>query len=122
MGRINEVKRAVQLRKWAEQYKMYQDSGKTVSEWCQDSELSPATFYYRLKKLREAALDSAESKEISISDSSECHEIVSVGDFKQTGDNIGQSIKITSGNISVELPADISPEMIKVVIEGLRQC
>lgn len=58
-----------------------------------------------MKKLREDALDSAENNKISVSGSNECHEIVSVNDFQPICGRSGQSIKITSGDISVELPA-----------------
>ncbi|MCD7778538.1 MAG: hypothetical protein LUH47_08550 [Clostridiales bacterium] len=44
MGRINEVKRGIQLRKLAKQYRVYWESDKTVSQWCRDNGFSQAVF------------------------------------------------------------------------------
>ncbi|MGN0679017.1 MAG: IS66 family insertion sequence element accessory protein TnpA [Oscillospiraceae bacterium] len=35
-------------------YSEYQSNGQTVRRWCKEKNLSTKTFYYRLRKLREA--------------------------------------------------------------------
>ncbi|MGN0684375.1 MAG: IS66 family insertion sequence element accessory protein TnpA [Oscillospiraceae bacterium] len=37
-------------------YSEYQASGQTVQRWCEENNLSTKTFYYWLRKLREAAI------------------------------------------------------------------
>ena len=64
MDKIAETKRAIRLREWSEMYRVYQSSGKTVSAWCTEQELSVKTFYYRLRKIRESALETTEKHEI----------------------------------------------------------
>ena len=64
MDKIAKTKRAMRLQEWSEMYRAYQASGKTVSAWCEEQELSPKTFYYRLRKIRESALKCSEKHEV----------------------------------------------------------
>lgn len=61
MDKIEETKRVMRLREWSEMYRAYQESGKTVAVWCSEQKLSVKTFYYRLRKVRESALESTEN-------------------------------------------------------------
>lgn len=47
------------------------------------------------------------------------HDIVPVP-TNPVADNDTQQIKITTSNISVELPANIQPQLLKAAIEGLK--
>ena len=110
MDKIATTKRAVQHKAWAEMYAAYQVSGKTVSEWCSEQGIVTKTFYYRLRKLREEALEQAES-----------HQIVPIATNLETPTvNETASIKIQSNGITVELPENIAPETITAILRGLR--
>ena len=67
MDRIRQAKREVRLNNWQRMYEEYIASGQTVRQWCADNNITPKTYYYRLRKLREGALKQ------------EQHEIVPVG-------------------------------------------
>lgn len=103
MDKIAETKRAIRLREWSEMYRVYQSSGKTVSAWCTEQELSVKTFYYRLRKIRESALETTEKHEIVPMQSTSC-------------------IKISGNGIAVELPENISAETITTILQGLKSC
>ncbi len=64
MDKIRETKRKLRLKAWSEMYRQYRESGRTVSEWCKKQGISPKTFYYRLRKIRETALAVKEKHEI----------------------------------------------------------
>ena len=51
--------------------------------------------------------------------SSAHHDIVPVS-MNPTLDNGTRQIKITSANISVELPPNVQPQLLKAAIEGLK--
>lgn len=112
MDKIAETKRAMRLREWTEMYRAYQASGKTVSEWCEEQGLSPKTFYYRLRKVREAALEDGEK-----------HEIVPLSPTPSalSMNNIS-CIKISGNGIAVELPENTSAETIIAILQGLKSC
>lgn len=110
MDKIATAKRTVQHKAWAEMYSEYQASGKTVKEWCNGCGLSPKTFYYRLRKIREAALEQAES-----------HQIVPITMQPEmpSAQEI-QGIKISGSGITVELPENVAAETITAILRGLR--
>ena len=110
MDKIAETKRAMRLREWSEMYRAYQASGKTVAQWCSEQELSVKTFYYRLRKIREAALESGEK-----------HEIVPLSPLPEAVPMHSTAcIKISGNGIAVELPENVSAETITAVLRGLR--
>ena len=113
MDKITEAKKQVKLRNWQMMYSEYQASGQTVRRWCEEKNLSTKTFYYRLRKLREATIKQ------------EQHEIVperdSVEEKKAPTDNTSV-IRITGHGITADLPQDISPELLKAFLKGLSSC
>ena len=113
MDKITEAKKQVKLRNWQMMYSEYQASGQTVRRWCEEKNLSTKTFYYRLRKLREAAIKQ------------EQHEIVPVRDRveenKAPTDNTSV-IRITGRGIPAEMPQDISPELLTALLKGLSSC
>lgn len=112
MDKIKETKKATQLREWGEMYRVYQESGETVSAWCEKKNLSTKTFYYRLRKIREAALKTAEK-----------HEIVPIStNTIALPINQLSCIKISGNGISIELPDNISPQTITAILQGLKSC
>lgn len=91
-------------------YAAYQESGKTVSEWCSEQGIVTKTFYYRLRKIRETALEQAGS-----------HQIVPIATNLETHSmHETASIKIQGNGITIELPENIAPEIITVILRGLR--
>lgn len=52
------------IQSWAIQIKDCQNRPKdmTVDEWCLQNNITKANYYYRLKRVRQACLDSMESK------------------------------------------------------------
>ena len=112
MDKIAETKRAIRLREWSEMYRVYQSSGKTVSAWCTEQEFSVKTFYYRLRKIRESALETTEK-----------HEIVPLSPSPASVPMQSTScIKISGNGIAVELPESISAETITTILQGLKSC
>ncbi len=56
---ITIVKHEVRLREWTAQIEAQQASGMTVQGWCAENGISPKTYYYRLRKVREQCIASA---------------------------------------------------------------
>ena len=51
---VIEFKQEYRLRQWGEIIKEQQESGQTVRAWCSERGISTKTYYYRLRKVREA--------------------------------------------------------------------
>lgn len=52
---ISEVKQEYQLQEWSGMLRERKESGLSVKEWCREQGLAEYTYYYRLRKLRQAA-------------------------------------------------------------------
>ena len=113
MDKITEAKKQVKLRNWEMMYSEYQTSGQTVRRWCEEKNLSTKTFYYRLRKLREAAIKQEQHEIVPVRDSVEETNIPTA--------NTGV-IRINGCGITAELPQDISPELLTVLLKGLSSC
>jgi hypothetical protein len=53
--KISEVKQEYQLQEWSGMLREQKESGLSVREWCQERGLAEHIYYYRLRKLRQAA-------------------------------------------------------------------
>ena len=111
MDTIESVKKRVRYQKWQEMYEAYLSSGQSVIEWCAKNGISKKTFYYRLRKIRSEAIEQIEQ-----------HDIVPVKAPHPPAATTNDMIRISGSGIHIELPADISAEMVMTVIRGLRLC
>ena len=99
LSRISEAKRRVRPEAWAEMYREFLASGKTIKAWCEENGIARTTFYNRLRPIREAALKPK-------------HELVPVntdaGSMNIPTVAAEGVIRITGRGISAEMPQDIS--------------
>ena len=58
--KISEVKQEYQLQEWSGMFWEQKESGLSVKEWCQEQGLAEHIYYYRLRKLRQAACTALE--------------------------------------------------------------
>ena len=101
---IVQLKSAFSLSEWQVQVTACQESGKTVKAWCEENGISPATYYNRLRKLREAALPEEE------------HRLVPINPTPS------RNIKISAGEISISLLDDATPEQLSAILGVLKSC
>ena len=113
LSRISEAKKRVRLEAWAEMYREYLGSGKTIKAWCEENGIARTTFHNRLRQIREAALELK-------------HEIVPVnadaGSMNIPTVAAERVIRINGRGITAELPQDISPELLTALLKGLSSC
>lgn len=58
--KISEVKQEFQLQEWSGMLREQKESGLSVKAWCQERGLAEHIYYYRLRKLRQAACTALE--------------------------------------------------------------
>ena len=100
---IVQIKTGISIRNWEEQIRACQESGKTVKEWCGENGIPVGTYYSRLRRIREITLE--EEQRV----------------FPLTAKR-SEAIQITSGEISVSLPGEASPEQLAAAIGALKSC
>ena len=111
MDKIASVKKRIRHQKWLEMYEAYLSSGKSVVEWCTENGISQKTFYYRQRKIRGEAIEQIEQHEIVPIEAPTVPPVITSG-----------TIRISGSGIDIEMPTDISPEVVTAAIRGLRLC
>ena len=107
MDRIMEIKNKVRINEWSDMVMACRRSGLTVQQWCNSNGINIKTYYYRLRKVREALCE-------------DTHDIVQIPINSINAVSITSSIKINAGNLNVELPDTIPAATLRSVIEVLK--
>lgn len=64
MNEIARIKNEIKLAEWTEIVKSRNESGLTVSEWGKQNGINLKTYYYRLKRIRQAVCNELEKHDI----------------------------------------------------------
>ena len=108
MNNIAKVKKEVQLKQWAEMVQCRNKSGLTVTQWCADNNINLKTYYYRLKKVREAMCNEIET-----------HDIVPVTPQTETEEQSAR-IDLLVGDVKISLPDNFSSDALRKILEVLK--
>lgn len=98
---IQAVKQEVRIRNWEAEVAACTSSGLTVQQWCRDNGISVKTYYYHLRKVREAML------------SENC--IVPLAAPKKSA-----NIEINTGDINISVPTDCPAEALVTILKVLK--
>lgn len=108
------VAKQCRIQSWAMQIKACQErpEGMTVKEWCFQNNITKADYYYRLKCVRQACLDSMESTPAFVE--------LPVPEIKSTNEctlvsTAAAVIRITNG-LTIELYENASAEFMRNLI------
>ena len=120
MNKIREAKKAIYLKNWKEEVEAQVASGLTVCEWCRRNNVNLKTYYYHLRKVREVFIEFSEKDDKK-------HEIVAVAEIAEPirpikAANVSNAVIIRKDGMEVEIPENISPQMLKLLLEGLKSC
>lgn len=107
MDKIMAIKNKVRVSEWSEMVRVCRSSGLTVQQWCNLNGINIKTYYYRLRKVREALCE-------------DTHDIVQIPINSANTGSVTSSIKINAGNLNVELPDTIPAATLCSVIEVLK--
>ncbi len=98
---IRAIKQEIRLREWSAQVKAQQASGMTVHQWCAENDIKPATYYYRLRLLRETYIETTPT-------------IVPL-----TVSKTSSAIHIEKNGLQISLPEDVNPETLLALVREL---
>ena len=124
MGRIREIKKQVRHKEWAAMVQECQTSGKNVEEWCNENGINISTYYKRLNVIRTELIEESENQSIvpvsvsaAVSDASNS---VIADAVKEC--SCEDKIMIRRNGIEIELPQNISGDIVLALLRGLSQC
>jgi hypothetical protein len=102
---ISEIKSKVSLQEWQQRILDRQSSGMNVKAWCRENGISTGSYYFHLRKIRESVLEE--------------HRIVSLEPPTPVSSS---GIRIESGNLTITLPENATPEQLTTVLSALKSC
>lgn len=102
---IVSVKYEVRLEEWKRQVAACAGSGLSVRQWCAQESIAPGTYYNHLRRVRECVLE---------------NEIVPVS--LQESHRSSDKIEITTEQMKISLPQDVSGSTIALVLQALQLC
>lgn len=86
-------------------------SGLRVSDWCRQNNIGKGNYYYRLRKVRQAMLESKKQTQIvDISD-----EICEAGVCSPNNSTYSNGLSITIDNAVIQVEPSTSPELLRMV-------
>ncbi|MBR6995357.1 MAG: IS66 family insertion sequence element accessory protein TnpB [Ruminococcus sp.] len=131
MPTIREVKNELRHREWAEQIQECQSSGMTVTAWCRENGISQHTYYSRLNVVRKELLKRAELPlqqivPLSVSQSVTCTTAMlktqCIASGAEPEKSEPQKVIVHKDGGEVEMPPDISEELLLTLLRGLKEC
>ena len=105
MADMLAVRNDLRLQSWTEVIRAKQESGLTNREFCAQHGIAEKTYYYWLRKVRQAALDCASP------------ELVRLKDDRPSSDRM---IRIRYGSAELNLPEDVDLGAVAALLDSLR--
>ena len=124
MATIKEVKRELRHREWAEEIAECQSSGMTIREWCRMKGISCNTYYRRLRAVRTELLEQTEQtmQQIVPLSTSAALQRSEPNSVQSQPMPVCEKVMIRKNGIEIELPQDVSEQMLLTLLRGLREC
>ena len=125
MGKIREIKKQVRHKEWAAMVQECQTSGKKVEEWCRENGINVSTYYKRLNVLRTELIEGSKNQSIVPASVSAAVSDVSnsvIADAVKECNSGNDKIKMRKNGIEIELPQNISGDIVLALLRGLSQC
>ena len=108
MNEIAKMKKEAKLVQWAGMVRSRSESGLSVTEWCKQNGINLKTYYYRLKRVRQAVCNEIEQ-----------HDIVPVEPTAGT-EITAEKIELYIGDVKISLPDDFNESTLKRLLGVLR--
>lgn len=123
MATIKEVKKELRHREWAEEIAECQSSGMKIRNWCQMNGISCNTYYRRLQIVRTELLAQTEQSMQQIVPLSSAMALQSSAPEPVLEASAAyEKIMIRKNGIEIELPQEVSEQMLLALLRGLREC
>lgn len=110
---ITTVKDDIQLREWSRQVQECSGSGLSVVQWCSMNGIPASTYYNRLRRLRETALEDIGCGTIAADAGQSVVRI-------EAASRVTEKIDIICGKLQIAVPADINAQTLTAMLTVLK--
>lgn len=113
MDKVTAAKKEYRLMEWAGLTRERAESGETVKDFCAARGLSPKTYYYRLRKVRETMLPVV---------AAEVQAVVPVGGAHTPAQPVSvTAVILRAGELTAELSNTATAQQIRALVLALRE-
>jgi len=123
---VSKAVRKLRLQEWAKQIVECENSGLSVSEWCEKNEVGYKNYYYRKRRVREELLDAVEESDKAsiavIDDSPEVSPMpvfASVSGTARMSGNYASAVTVQIGTYIAEITNGADMETVEGVLRTL---
>ena len=120
MNEIMEIRQQVRLNQWSAMVQEREDSGLSVKAFCKQAGIAPKTYYYRLRRLREAAIKQTQMGTVQPT-TSQPELVQYTPPTGYVAEPAPRSIVIRTSSTSVEIPVNTSPKVVAAAVSFLKQ-
>lgn len=112
---VQLIKHEISLQQWSEMIRDRQSSGMTVKAWCKEQGMNPKTYYYRLRKVREAACLRVEENS--------CNENAGpvFAEVRRPSFSSGAAVTLRMNGVALEIHNGAGADVIKNTLKALSQ-
>ena len=114
MSEIMEIRQQVRLNQWSAMVQEREDSGLSVKAFCKQAGIATKTYYYRLRRLRESAVEQARFEATQ-------PELVQFTPSAEYAVGQAQRIVIKTADTTIEIPVNTQPDVVAAAVSFLRQ-
>ena len=119
MREILKIRQQVRLNQWSAMVQEREDSGLSVKAFCKQAGIATKTYYYRLRRLREATIRQAQSGAVQATMPQP--ELVQFTPPAEYAVGQAQSIVIKTIDTTIEIPVNTQPDVVAAAVSFLRQ-
>ena len=109
MAGVLEIRNEYRLEEWAQMIRRCRESGLSNREFCRQNGISEKTFYYRLRKLREAAVRTESDSNVTL---------FRVEPHPDDAMHINM-LHIRYHGADIEITGDTSPDALRVLLKAM---
>ena len=114
MNKLMDIRRQCRFNQWSMMVQEREDSGLSVKAFCKQVGIAAKTYYYRLRRLREAVGEQARSEAAQ-------PELVRFTPPAEYAVGQAQRIVIKTADTTIEIPVNTQPDVVAAAVSFLRQ-
>lgn len=115
-----EATRKYRLSQWTEIIREYRGSGQTVSAWCNDHNINSKSYYYWLRRVREAACEALPTISSGNNTIVPVDIPVPAADINSIAHNSSPDILLRFGSVTLEIHNNASEALIENTLRALQ--
>ena len=118
---ITDAKKKVYIQNCSEMMQAKQDSGLSLKEWCRQNGISESTYSYRIRRLREYALDLMQGppKPPAAIPGNIEKPVINIAKIERAASKTSYDICIKTNVAEIGINNTACPEHVKMILEGL---